>query len=56
MLLSRGQLSTFVTHPIGGTILGIIVLLLSAQAFFAIRKRMGKGGDPLPIPPSDVVA
>ncbi|WP_208863882.1 tripartite tricarboxylate transporter permease [Roseomonas gilardii] len=56
MLLSRGQISTFVTHPISGTILGIIVLLLAAQAFFAIRKRMGKGGDPLPIPPSDVVA
>ena len=56
MLLSRGQISTFVTHPISGTILGIIVLLLAAQAFFAIRKRTGKGGDSLPIPPSDVVA
>lgn len=55
LLLSRGHLSTFIERPISGTIIGIIVLLLAAQAFFAMRARAGKG-TALPVPPSDVIA
>lgn len=55
LLLSRGHLTTFIERPISGAIIGIIVLLLAAQAFFAIRARSGKG-TALPVPPSDVVA
>jgi len=55
MLLSRGDLSVFVSHPISGTILAVIAALLLAQGFFAIRGRLGKGSA-LPVPPSDVVA
>ena len=31
MLLSRASLSTFVTHPISGTLMGVIVPLIAGQ-------------------------
>ncbi|MFC0407089.1 tripartite tricarboxylate transporter permease [Roseomonas elaeocarpi] len=55
MLLSRGDLTVFARHPISGTILAVIAILLMAQSYFAIRARFGSGSR-LPAPPTDVVA
>jgi TctA family transporter len=54
LLLSRGDMAIFVQQPISAVILGIIVLLLAAQAFFALRVRAGK--ERRPMPPSDATA
>ncbi|HWL82016.1 MAG TPA: tripartite tricarboxylate transporter permease [Roseomonas sp.] len=40
MLLSRGHFSVFVERPISAGILGVIVVLLAAQAFFSLRARL----------------
>jgi len=40
MLLSRGHFSIFIERPISATILAVIVLLLAAQVFFAMRARL----------------
>jgi TctA family transporter len=50
LTLSRGNMMTFVSHPISGTILGLIVLLLALQTFFAVRARFFHGSR-LPRPP-----
>jgi putative tricarboxylic transport membrane protein len=54
LLLSRGDMAIFVQQPISAVILGIIVLLVAAQAFFALRVRAGK--ERRPMPPSDAIA
>jgi putative tricarboxylic transport membrane protein len=54
LLLSRGDMAIFVQQPISAVILSIIVLLLAAQAFFALRVRAGK--ERRPMPPSDATA
>jgi putative tricarboxylic transport membrane protein len=54
LLLSRGDMAIFVQQPISAVILSIIVLLLAAQAFFALRVRAGK--ERRPTPPSDATA
>ncbi|HEV7718131.1 MAG TPA: tripartite tricarboxylate transporter permease [Arsenicitalea sp.] len=48
MLLSRGDMVIFVREPISATILGIVVLLLATQVFFALRARSGKRALPIP--------
>jgi putative tricarboxylic transport membrane protein len=53
LLLSRGDMAIFVQQPISATILGVIVMLLAAQIFFALRVRAGK--ERLPAPPSDAI-
>jgi TctA family transporter len=39
MLLSRGNFSTFVTHPISGTLLAIIAALIGWQMVASARGR-----------------
>jgi len=39
MLYSRGDLTTFVTHPISGSFLGLAVLILVASFYLSARKK-----------------
>src|SRR5690348_728895 len=48
MLLSRGSFATFVTHPISGTLVGLIALLVLWNLVSIMLKRRRKGKDAIP--------
>jgi TctA family transporter len=52
MLLSRGSFTTFVTHPISGTLIGLIVLLIIGQVVFSWRAKRAGAAD---VPAANVV-
>jgi TctA family transporter len=49
-LLSQGDMAIFIQRPISAVVLGIIVVVLALQAFFALRASAGKRL--LPVAPS----
>ena len=56
LLLSRGDMTVFVTRPISGAFIGLCVLLLAGVIFSAWRGRKGETALPgleLPQPPID---
>jgi putative tricarboxylic transport membrane protein len=42
LLISGGDLTIFVTRPISGTLVAVLVLLVSVQAALAIRRKLKK--------------
>jgi putative tricarboxylic transport membrane protein len=46
MIISRGSFTTFVTHPISGTLIAMIGLLIAGQAAYSLRARRARGGGP----------
>jgi len=55
LLLSHGQLSVFVLHPVSAGFLGASTLLVLAQVYFAARGRSRRKRDPLdPLPRASI--
>jgi TctA family transporter len=42
LLLSQGDMAIFIQRPISAAVLGIIVVVLALQAFFALRASAGQ--------------
>ena len=42
LLISGGDPTIFVSRPISGTLIGIMVLLIVGQAFLSLRKKVRK--------------